>query len=91
MTKGLKGLRFYRQRAGLTQAELAEKLNTNRASVIAWESGSTWPSAATLPLIANVLQCSIDDLYSDHSTSKEECPCREEVGICMQDTGVLPV
>ena len=41
MTKGLKGLRFYRQRAGLTQAELAERLNTNRASVIAWESGST--------------------------------------------------
>lgn len=91
MTKGLKGLRFYRQRAGLTQAELAERLNTNRASVIAWESGSTWPSAATLPLIANVLLCSIDELYSEHSTNKEECPCREEDGTCTQGTDVLPV
>lgn len=91
MTKGLKGLRFYRQRAGLTQAELAERLNTNRASVIAWESGSTWPSAATLPLIANVLQCSIDELYNEHSTSKEDCPCREEVVTCTQDTAELQV
>ncbi len=90
-TKGLEGLRCYRQRAGLTQAELADRLGVNRASIIAWESGAAWPSAAKLPLIADVLQCQIDELYSDVNTGEEECPCREEAGTCTQDTDARPV
>ena len=41
--------------------------------------------------IAEVLGCSVEDLYRDHSTDKEECPCREEAGACTQGTGELPV
>ena len=63
----LKGLKYYRQRAGLTQAELASALNVSRSAVTTWELGTAWPSAALLPQIADFLLCSIDDLYVEHS------------------------
>jgi len=72
--RGLDGLRYYRQRAALTQQQLADSLNVHRASIIAWETGQSWPSAALLPLIADVLLCSIDELYSQHSTEEAESP-----------------
>lgn len=89
--KGLENLRGLRQRAGLTQIDLAKALGVNRASIIAWEAGTAWPSAGKLPLIAGALNCSIDELYSDHNTIEEECPCREGAGICTPDTAKLPV
>ena len=89
--RGLVGLSQLRMRAKLTQAELARELGASRVSVSNWETGASWPSAQLLPKIAEVLGCSVEDLYRDHSTDKEECPCREVAGICMQDTGERPV
>ena len=63
----MKGLKYYRQRAGLTQAELASALNVSRSTVTTWETGTAWPSAALLPQIADFLLCSIDDLYVEPS------------------------
>lgn len=43
-----KVLREARRRAGLTQAELAERSGTSQATVSAYESGSKHPSVETL-------------------------------------------
>ena len=68
----MKGLRFFRQRAGLTQAELAEALGVSRASVNAWENCQTYPNAGLLPEMADLLLCSIDELYHEQAEPDEE-------------------
>ncbi|MBQ6398422.1 MAG: helix-turn-helix transcriptional regulator [Oscillospiraceae bacterium] len=63
MPKKLAGLAPRRKLVGLTQAQLAEALGVERATVTMWELGNNWPSARVLPLIADLLVCSIDELY----------------------------
>lgn len=63
MPKKMAGLAPRRKLVGLTQAQLAEALGVERATVTMWEIGSTWPSARVLPKIADLLLCSIDELY----------------------------
>lgn len=60
---GLVGLAPRRKRAGYTQASFAEALGGGRGRLSMWEIGAAWPSAAWLPKIADLLLCSIDDLY----------------------------
>lgn len=52
-----------RQAAGLTQAELAAKINVNQTAVSQWERGSVLPGCDKLPDLANVLNCTIDALF----------------------------
>lgn len=63
MTTGLIGLAPRRKRAGYTQASLAEALGIDRGRLANWETGAIWPSAAWLPKLADLIGCSIDDLY----------------------------
>ena len=51
-----------RKELGFTQEELAGRLNVSFQAVSKWENGVTIPDVSTLPLIANVLGCSIDSL-----------------------------
>ena len=78
MLNGLQGLRHYRRRAELTQQQLADALGVERATVAMWETGRNWPSASLLPKMADLLLCSIDDLYypiHDNIEDEEACPC----------------
>lgn len=61
--KKMEGLAPRRKAAGLTQFQLSEKLGVNRAALAMWEIGRSWPSAQLLPALAELLSCSIDDLY----------------------------
>ena len=63
MPKKMAGLAPRRKAVGLTQAQLAEALGVERATVTMWELGNSWPSARVLPQIADLLVCSIDELY----------------------------
>ena len=64
MTTGLVGLAPRRKRAGYTQAAFAEALGITRSLLAAWEArDGLWPSARWLPAMADLLGCSIDDLY----------------------------
>ena len=63
MKTGLVGLAPRRKRAGYTQASFAEALGIERPRLAMWEIGQAWPSAAWLPAMADLLGCSIDDLY----------------------------
>lgn len=61
--KKLEGLAPRRADAGLTQQQIADALSVERATVGMWETGASWPSARVLPALADLLCCSIDDLY----------------------------
>lgn len=59
----MEGLAPRRKSAGLTQFQLSEQLGVNRATLAMWEIGKSWPSAQLLPALADLLSCSIEDLY----------------------------
>ena len=57
-----KNLTHYRKAAGLTQAELAEKINYSDKSVSKWESGNGVPDIYTLMQLAELYGITVDTL-----------------------------
>ncbi len=51
-----------RKKRGLSQAEVAVELGVSDASVSMWETGKTMPRASLLVKLANLYNCSVDDL-----------------------------
>ena len=68
----LEGLAPRRKAAGMTQAQLAAALDVERSALANWEAGYAWPSARILPAMADLLLCSIDDLYVAPEADGEE-------------------
>ena len=60
----MKNIKELRQRAKLSQEQLAAAVGVSRQSVSSWEAG-VWPSAELVPRIAAALHCEIGDLYKD--------------------------
>lgn len=55
-------IKAIREKKGLKQTDIAEKLNINQSAVAAWETGKALPRAETLIALADILECSIDEL-----------------------------
>jgi transcriptional regulator with XRE-family HTH domain len=51
-----------RKQKGLTQEELAEKLEITAQAISKWENGHTLPETVLLPLLAELFCCSIDSI-----------------------------
>ena len=60
-----------RKKNGYSQEELAEKLGVSRQSVSKWESNNTYPETDKIIQIANLFDCSMDDLINDKVTNVE--------------------
>lgn len=56
---------FYRKRSGLTQAQLADKLNYSDKAVSKWERGESIPDVLTMIQIAGQFQVTVDALLGD--------------------------
>lgn len=72
MEFGLVGLAPRRKRAGYTQQSLADALGIERARLANWETGAIWPSASWLPKLADLIGCSIDDLFEAPADARAE-------------------
>jgi DNA-binding XRE family transcriptional regulator len=57
-------IKVYREAAGMTQKELAEKLDLDASTVCLWETGRNNPSVKTLLCIAEVLGVQPGDLIT---------------------------
>ena len=57
-----KNIHALRKQQGLTQEELADSVKVSFQAVSKWENGNSLPDISVLPLLANVLHCSIDQL-----------------------------
>jgi transcriptional regulator with XRE-family HTH domain len=57
-------LTFFRKKAGLTQLELAEKINYSDKAVSKWERGESLPDILTLKTLADLFGLSVDALIS---------------------------
>lgn len=59
---------------GISQAQLAKLMETTQAAVAMWETGARMPRADKLPKLAEVLGCSVADLFANQKRRKEVPP-----------------
>ena len=60
-----KNIAAYRKRCGLTQAELADKLNYSDKAVSKWERGESTPDIITLAQLAEQFNITVNELIQD--------------------------
>ena len=51
--------------SGLTQKDLAEKLEVDRSTVAKWENGESMPRAEKLIQLAKLFDCTVDELLEE--------------------------
>ena len=54
----------YRKQIGLTQEELAEKMNVSGQAVSKWENDLSYPDVETLKRLAALFGCTLDELVN---------------------------
>ncbi|MCH5205857.1 MAG: helix-turn-helix transcriptional regulator [Oscillospiraceae bacterium] len=90
--------RGLRKKSGLSQEELAEKLNVSRQAVSKWETGAAVPTADKLAEIADFFGVSLDMLMRGDNSEipqnrREDSPkkLRKVTAVCMIAAAVLAV
>lgn len=61
-----------RKKQGLTQQQLADKLNLSNKTISKWESGNGSPDLSNLPMLAETLGISVDELLKGESNRSEQ-------------------
>lgn len=65
-------IKTHRQRIGLSQEQLAEKLCVSRQAVTKWETSLGTPDIQNLQNLASIFGCSVDSLLSDNDVFDTE-------------------
>lgn len=66
-----------RKEKGMTQQELADKLQVTAQAVSKWERGVSCPDLSILPQVAETLGVDVDELFSNHLQPANRHPFRE--------------
>jgi len=66
-----KNIKILREKFGLTQEQLAGKLNVSSQAVSKWETGDSYPSLETLICLSKIFYTSIDAFITSMSTYEE--------------------
>lgn len=69
-------IREQRKKAGLSQEQLAEKLNVSRQAITKWETDNGIPDISNLIAISDEFNLSLDELIKEDQIVKED-PCRQ--------------
>lgn len=64
-TKFCKNLKNARKDSGLTQKQVADKLNVVESCYANWDQGRTEPNITTLRELSIILNVSVDELIND--------------------------
>jgi putative transcriptional regulator len=65
-----RGLAFHRHRKQITQAALAQRCGLSRQFINVIEAGSAQPNVQVALHLAEVLECSVEDLFSRMAPKK---------------------
>ena len=65
-------IREQRKKAGLSQEQLAEKLNVSRQAITKWETGKGIPDVANLIAISDEFGLSLDELIKGDVAVKKK-------------------
>lgn len=74
-------VRERREAAGLTQAELAQRVYVSRQTVNNWETGKTLIDVQSLALVADELETSASELLGEHGTSAVRAEAESRHGL----------
>jgi len=69
----------WREKAGLTQEQLAERVGTSKASISRWETGERDPTAKVLAAIAYALDREVADLFRDPARPSPDALLAERI------------
>ena len=56
-------IKILREEKKLTQVQLAKFLKVGQSTIVFWENGGCMPRAEKLPKLAQILGCTVDDLF----------------------------
>ena len=57
-----KRIAFLRKQNGMSQEKLANLLGISSQAISKWENGHTTPDTSLLPVLAQIFQCSVDEI-----------------------------
>ena len=78
-----------RKEKGLTQKELASKLNVTDKAVSKWERNIAYPDTSTIPALAELLEVSVEELISAKAVSIKPRPsCNKLVNLILKAVAV---
>lgn len=60
----MEGIKQKREALNITQKQLADRVGVERSTVAKWEAGAAFPAASKLPKLAEVLGCTVGDLFA---------------------------
>lgn len=64
-------IRFYRNKIGLSQQELSEKLHVARPTISSWELNRTEPTMGNIEALAKIFKCKKSELIGENPTTFE--------------------
>lgn len=53
----MNSIKKHREAAGMSQEQLAAKVNVHQTAVSQWENGETFPRANTLKILSRIFDC----------------------------------
>ncbi len=59
-----KNIAYFRKKNGLTQEELAEKMNITAQAISKWENDISYPDLPLTQTLASLLSCTVDELLN---------------------------
>ena len=80
-----KNIAEYRKRMGLTQEQLSEMLHLSPQAISKWETGASQPDTSLLPLLAETLQVTIDQLFYGDAAQNDDLH-----EMCFRKVATLP-
>ena len=75
-------IKTIREKCGLTRTQMANRLGVSSTAVRKWEVGEAQPSADKLPLLADLLHCSIDGLFGRDPSGARTVKMMDAVETC---------
>ena len=76
---------YLRKKQGMSQEELAEKMNVSRQSISRWEVGTANPDAINVLQLSKIFGVTSDYLLNDDYESDQDIPCVKEVKISLDE------
>ena len=62
-----------RMSINMTQNELSAQVGVSRSALAMWETGKAYPRAELLPKLAQILNCTVDELLQGEGEKTTEC------------------
>lgn len=67
----MKQIKILREARGLSQLDIAKEIKVSQSCIAKWESGGIYPRAQLLPKLAQILDCTIDEMFAAAPDEKD--------------------